>query len=93
MAVPGKTAPDVGSKRGPVAQLDRASVFGTEGWGFESLRVYSRQQPTPTVKARLQQGLESSAGRPKTVRIPPATDTIRLVPSPDCYRQCYRGGC
>ncbi len=25
----------------PVAQLDRASVFGTEGWGFESLRVYS----------------------------------------------------
>lgn len=24
-----------------VAQLDRASVFGTEGWGFESLRVYS----------------------------------------------------
>ena len=38
MAVPGKTAPDVGSKRGPVAQLDRASVFGTEGWGFEPLR-------------------------------------------------------
>jgi hypothetical protein len=23
---------------GPVAQLDRASVFGTEGWGFDSLR-------------------------------------------------------
>ena len=23
----------------PVAQLDRASVFGTEGWGFEPLRV------------------------------------------------------
>ena len=23
---------------GPVAQLDRASVFGTEGWGFKSLR-------------------------------------------------------
>jgi NADH:ubiquinone reductase (H+-translocating) len=23
----------------PVAQLDRASVFGTEGWGFESLRA------------------------------------------------------
>ncbi len=22
-----------------VAQLDRASVFGTEGWGFESLRA------------------------------------------------------
>lgn len=29
-----------------VAQLDRASVFGTEGWGFESLRVYSSQYET-----------------------------------------------
>ncbi len=25
-----------------VAQLDRASVFGTEGWGFESLRAYCK---------------------------------------------------
>ena len=25
-------------KDGPVAQLDRASVFGTEGWEFEPLR-------------------------------------------------------
>jgi hypothetical protein len=24
----------------PVAQLDRASVFGTEGWEFEPLRAY-----------------------------------------------------
>ncbi len=24
----------------PVAQLDRASVYGTEGWGFESLRAF-----------------------------------------------------
>ena len=24
----------------PVAQLDRASVFGTEGWGFESLQTH-----------------------------------------------------
>ena len=28
----------------PVAQLDRASVFGTEGWGFESLRAYFETQ-------------------------------------------------
>ena len=28
-----------GSKRAPVAQLDRASDFGSEGWGFESLRA------------------------------------------------------
>jgi hypothetical protein len=25
----------------PVAQLDRATVFGTVGWGFESLRAES----------------------------------------------------
>ncbi len=24
----------------PVAQLDRASDFGSEGWGFESLQAY-----------------------------------------------------
>jgi hypothetical protein len=28
----------IGNLFGPVAQLDRASVFGTEGWGFEPLR-------------------------------------------------------
>src|ERR1019366_10080492 len=52
VAQPGR-APDCGSGcRGfksrrsphpfiaPVAQLDRASVFGTEGWGFKSLRAY-----------------------------------------------------
>ncbi len=27
-------------KHAPVAQSDRASDFGSEGWGFESLRVY-----------------------------------------------------
>ena len=27
-------------QRAPVAQLDRASVFGTEGWEFKSLRAY-----------------------------------------------------
>jgi hypothetical protein len=27
-------------RHAPVAQLDRASVFGTEGWGFKSLRAY-----------------------------------------------------
>lgn len=26
-------------ERASVAQLDSASVFGTEGWGFESLRA------------------------------------------------------
>src|SRR5687768_6386733 len=31
----------------PVAQLDSASVFGTEGWGFESLRAYRSDLGTP----------------------------------------------
>ena len=29
----------------PLAQSDRASVFGTEGWGFESLKVRHGQSP------------------------------------------------
>ena len=35
--------------RGPVAQLDRASVFGTEGWGFESLRGRQLEKGPSTV--------------------------------------------
>ncbi len=27
----------------PVAQLDRASDYGSEGWGFESSRAYKRK--------------------------------------------------
>ena len=30
---------------GPVAQLNRASDYGSEGWGFESLRVRSEVIP------------------------------------------------
>ena len=33
----------------PVVQLDRTSVFGTEGWGFESLRVYFSAFGGPSV--------------------------------------------
>lgn len=28
----------------PVAQLDRASVFGTEGWGFKSLQTHQKNR-------------------------------------------------
>lgn len=27
------------TKRAPLAQLDRVSDYGSEGWGFESLRA------------------------------------------------------
>ena len=32
-------APQQQTKHAPVAQLDRASDFGSEGWGFESSRA------------------------------------------------------
>ena len=36
----------------PVAQLDRASDFGSEGWGFESLRVRQiRRDAVPATPA------------------------------------------
>ena len=34
--------------RGPVAQLDRASDYGSEGLGFNSLRVHQFQSPLRT---------------------------------------------
>ena len=34
-----------------VAQLDRASVFGTEGWEFEPLRTHSKSTGKPTLFA------------------------------------------
>jgi hypothetical protein len=33
----------LGQYNAPVAQLDRASDFGSEGWGFDSLRVYNNE--------------------------------------------------
>ncbi len=34
-------------KNAPVAQLDRASGYGPEGWGFESLRAYMESGTPP----------------------------------------------
>lgn len=42
---------EAGYSHAPVAQLDRASVFGTEGWGFESLRVYWLRRYRPRGKS------------------------------------------
>jgi hypothetical protein len=33
----------------PVAQLDRASDYGSEGWGFEFLRAHSKAAPALSV--------------------------------------------
>ena len=37
---------DVVTSFAPVAQLDRASDSGSEGWGFESLRAYHKNNHT-----------------------------------------------
>ena len=45
---PGFTTPHLlwyNSRDAPVAQWIRASVFGTEGRGFEPLRVYQKNKP------------------------------------------------
>src|SRR5207244_7696541 len=49
----------------PVAQLDRATVFGTVGWGFESLRAYwhSRKMLAKPPKTPAQTGSRSEERR------------------------------
>ena len=56
---PSTSFPTIASEPAPVAQLDRASDFGSEGWGFESLRACSSRwlpssrgtAPPPVIKA------------------------------------------
>jgi|YelNatPaOPRAMG01_1025707.scaffolds.fasta_scaffold00070_68 hypothetical protein len=38
--IPVTQYPGIFGKKAPVAQLDRASDYGSEGWGFESLRAH-----------------------------------------------------
>jgi hypothetical protein len=35
--------------KAPVAQLDRASDFGSEGWGFKSLRAHQKLLLVPNI--------------------------------------------
>ena len=63
---------------GPVAQLDRASDFGSEGWGFDSLRGRHSSNPLP---------FREAACRPcDCYRHPSLSETITVVeerfPSP-----------
>ncbi len=64
--------------RAPVAQLDRASDFGSEGWGFDSLRARQKtaafprllRLPTPSrIRAKSATRHASTAGmRPAEAR-------------------------
>ena len=51
----------------PLAQLDRASDFGSEGWGFESLEARQSSQPQDlTVEATLSDG-QATCPNPPTL--------------------------
>lgn len=54
----------------PLAQLDRASDYGSEGWGFESLRAHHPQiGPSPRTGAVLVVG-GARLGSPCAPRAP-----------------------
>ena len=61
----------------PVAQLDRASVFGTEGWEFEPLRahLFANFDLLSAPEAPLDQILTNFAG------LTTAASTARRLPS------------
>ena len=67
----GRTAPimsnpSTGRSAAALAQLDRASVYGTEGWWFEPTRLHSIQTtPAPRVSspARVRQGGPEAPGK------------------------------
>ncbi len=42
--------------KAPVAQLDRASDFGSEGWGFESLQARGKWYPGGSLNEGLEKG-------------------------------------
>src|SRR5258708_20641792 len=44
---------------GPVGQLDRASDFGSEGWGFDSLRGHHFGTPSQRHSSYLPEGIVS----------------------------------
>src|ERR1700674_1041751 len=52
---------DVTSGDGPVAQLDRASDFGSEGWGFDSLRCRHSKARLPFLQLYRQAFLQTTA--------------------------------
>ena len=58
----------------PVAQLDRASVFGTGGWGFESLQAYPLSYPAPCDKP-------FEIGRPRPLKSSKVVHYSQLRPS------------
>lgn len=61
--------------RAPVAQLDRASDFGSEGWGFKSSRAYALKM------AHSSSGLGRRPLTPETrVRVPLGPPKILITP-------------
>jgi hypothetical protein len=51
----------------PVAQLDRASVFGTEGCRFESYRAYFHQNTTANARTAVNLGIERTTTSERSI--------------------------
>ena len=71
----------------PVAQLDRASDFGSEGWGFKSLRVYqvgSRRFSPPSSRPRETELFPSSLLHAGFVQPPLAEGSCPGQPACSC---------
>ena len=87
---PSTSFPTIASEPAPVAQLDRASDFGSEGWGFEPLRACSsRWLPRHAGPPRL---LSSRPSERLPVGEPEGVESTRryLQSSPPAVR-CPRG--
>ena len=65
-------------KDGPVAQLDRASDFGSEGWGFDSLRGRHFRRSCLTLVS------DAQVSDPRKNKTPKRTRKIATVRSPFC---------
>src|SRR5207245_1419594 len=69
---------------GPVAQLDRASDFGSEGWGFDSLRGrhFSRSAPLSIQDIRVFLAIQSSCPWGTSTKSDFNRTSANLVPAP-----------
>jgi hypothetical protein len=71
--------------RGPVAQLDRASDFGSEGWGFDSLRGRQNLKAFRLLSGQTPQRLRLLSDHPDVVvktSIPQTEDASHIQDSP-----------
>src|SRR5467141_1694667 len=70
------------SAHGPVAQLDRASDFGSEGWGFDSLRGRHFSAPLSIQDIRVFLAIQCSCPWGTSTKSDFNRTSANLVPAP-----------